>query len=50
MKAAVATVPPVTASGLRLAVAFPLLALVVARRPGVPLPPPRPVTAVCSRS
>ncbi len=37
MEAAVATVPPLTASGLRLAIAFPLLALVVARRPGVPL-------------
>ena len=37
MRAAVATVPAITASGLRFAVAFPLLALVLARRPGVSL-------------
>src|SRR3954447_24295717 len=37
MRAAVATVPPITASGLRFAIAFPLLAVVVARRPGVRL-------------
>jgi putative membrane protein PagO len=43
MKAAIATVPPLTASGLRFAIAFPLLAVVVARRPEVPLrfPPGR---------
>jgi drug/metabolite transporter (DMT)-like permease len=41
MRAAVATVPAITASGLRFAIAFPLLALVVARRPGVPLRYPR---------
>lgn len=37
MRAAVATVPAITASGLRFAIAFPLLALIVAGRPGVPL-------------
>jgi putative membrane protein PagO len=37
IKATVATVPPITASGLRFAIAFPVLALIVARMPGVPL-------------
>jgi drug/metabolite transporter (DMT)-like permease len=37
IKATVATVPPITASGLRFAIAFPVLALLVARMPGVPL-------------
>jgi drug/metabolite transporter (DMT)-like permease len=37
MRAAVETVPAITASGLRFAIAFPFLALIVARRPGVPL-------------
>src|SRR4051794_27498424 len=41
MRAAVATVPAITASGLRFAIAFPLLAVVAARRPGVPLRYPR---------
>jgi putative membrane protein PagO len=42
IKATVATVPPITASGLRFAIAFPVLALIVARMPGVPLRyPPR---------
>ena len=31
IKASVASVPPITASGLRFAIAFPLLALIVAR-------------------
>src|SRR3954462_3482947 len=37
MRAAVETVPAITASGLRFAIAFPLLALIVARKPGIPL-------------
>lgn len=41
IKTAVATVPPVTASGLRFAIAFPVLALIVARLPTVPLRYPR---------
>jgi putative membrane protein PagO len=41
IKTAVATVPPVTASGLRFAIAFPVLAVIVARLPGVPLRYPR---------
>ena len=44
------TVPPITASGLRFAIAFPVLALIVARRPGVPLRyPTRPGPAVRAR-
>jgi putative membrane protein PagO len=41
IKSTVATVPPITASGLRFAIAFPVLALIVARRPGIPLRYPR---------
>jgi putative membrane protein PagO len=41
IKASVASVPPITASGLRFAIAFPLLALIVARTPGVSLRYPR---------
>jgi len=41
IKSTVATVPPITASGLRFAIAFPVLALIVARLPGVPLRYPR---------
>jgi len=37
IKTAVATVPPITASGLRFAIAFPVLALIIARLPGTPL-------------
>jgi drug/metabolite transporter (DMT)-like permease len=37
IKTAVATVPPITASGLRFAIAFPVLALIVARLPGARL-------------
>ncbi len=37
IKATVATVPPITASGLRFAIAFPVLALIIARRREVPL-------------
>ena len=37
MRAAVDTVPAITASGLRLLFAFPLLALIVARKPAIPL-------------
>jgi putative membrane protein PagO len=37
IKASVDTIPPLTAAGLRFAIAFPLLALIVARMPGVPL-------------
>jgi putative membrane protein PagO len=37
IKASVASIPPLTASGLRFAIAFPLLALIVARIPGVSL-------------
>ncbi len=37
IKTAVTTIPPLTASGLRFALAFPVLALIVARMPGVPL-------------
>jgi len=37
IKATVATIAPITASGLRFAIAFPVLALIVARMPGVPL-------------
>jgi len=35
IKTAVATVPPITASGLRFAIAFPVLALIITRLPGV---------------
>ena len=41
IKTAVATVPPITASGLRFAIAFPVLALIIARLPGTPLRYPR---------
>jgi putative membrane protein PagO len=41
IRSAVDTIPPLTASGLRFAIAFPLLALIVARTPGVPLRYPR---------
>ena len=37
IKTSVDTIPPLTASGLRFAIAFPLLALIVARTPGVSL-------------
>jgi putative membrane protein PagO len=37
IKTSVETIPPLTASGLRFAIAFPLLALIVARTPGVSL-------------
>ena len=48
MREAVETVPAITASGLRFAIAFPLLALIVARRPGIPLATPR-ARRSCSR-
>jgi drug/metabolite transporter (DMT)-like permease len=41
IKASVDSIPPLTASGLRFAIAFPLLALIVARTPGVSLRYPR---------
>jgi putative membrane protein PagO len=41
IKASVASIPPLTASGLRFAIAFPLLAVIVARTPGVSLRYPR---------
>jgi drug/metabolite transporter (DMT)-like permease len=41
IKAAVASVPPLTASGLRFAIAFPLLAAIVARTRGSSLRYPR---------
>jgi drug/metabolite transporter (DMT)-like permease len=41
IKASVASVPPLMASGLRFAIAFPLLAIIVARVPGVSLRYPR---------
>jgi putative membrane protein PagO len=41
IKTSVETIPPLTASGLRFAIAFPLLALIVARTPGVSLRYPR---------
>jgi putative membrane protein PagO len=41
IKASVASIPPLTASGLRFAIAFPLLAMIVARTPGVALRYPR---------
>jgi putative membrane protein PagO len=41
IKSTVATVPPITASGLRFAIAFPVLALIITRRPGIPLRYPR---------
>jgi drug/metabolite transporter (DMT)-like permease len=41
IKAAVASVPPLTASGLRFAIAFPLLAAIVARTRGASLRYPR---------
>ena len=37
IRSAVASVPPVTAAGLRFAIAFPILAAIVARTRGVPL-------------
>ena len=37
IRSAVDTVPPITASGLRFAIAFPILAAIVARTRGVPL-------------
>ena len=37
IKSAVATMPPVTASGLRFAIAFPVLAVIVTRLAGTPL-------------
>jgi putative membrane protein PagO len=37
IRSAVDTVPPITASGLRFAIAFPILAAIVARKRGVPL-------------
>jgi putative membrane protein PagO len=37
MRSTVATIPAISATGARFAIAFPLLALIVARRPGVPL-------------
>src|ERR671922_709863 len=40
IKASVDSIPPLTAAGLRFAIAFPLLALIVARM-GVPLRYPR---------
>jgi putative membrane protein PagO len=41
IKTSVASIPAITASGLRFAIAFPLLALLVARTPGVSLRYPR---------
>jgi putative membrane protein PagO len=41
IKASVASVPPLMASGLRFAIAFPLLAIIVARVPGASLRYPR---------
>jgi putative membrane protein PagO len=41
IRAAVDSIPPLTSSGLRFAIAFPLLALIVARTPGVPLRYPK---------
>jgi putative membrane protein PagO len=41
IKASVDSIPPLTASGLRFAIAFPLLALIVARTEGVSLRYPR---------
>src|SRR5512133_822336 len=41
IKASVASIPPLTASGLRFAIAFPLLAIIVTRTPGVSLRYPR---------
>jgi EmrB/QacA subfamily drug resistance transporter len=41
IKASVASIPPLTASGLRFAIAFPLLAIIVARTPGASLRYPR---------
>jgi putative membrane protein PagO len=41
IKASVDSIPPLTASGLRFAIAFPLLALIVARTPGASLRYPR---------
>src|SRR5690348_6138246 len=41
IRSAVDSVPPITASGLRFAIAFPILALIVARMPGVPLRYPK---------
>jgi EmrB/QacA subfamily drug resistance transporter len=41
IKASVASIPPLTASGLRFAIAFPLLALIVARTKGATLRYPR---------
>src|SRR3954465_11147230 len=37
IKSAVASIPPITASGLRFAIAFPLLALIITRMPNARL-------------
>ena len=50
IKSTVATVPPITASGLRFAIAFPVLALIVARRPGIAAPLSAAAGPGCSRS